>query len=120
MNNIKDDLTNRKLMLKEKKRDYPSNIIENEKGTCIYTGYNQSLINYIDTLIDLDMTALFFSLYRQPDYFKEEEYNPERFKQYMISRRMRLLSEERAIELFDKNYSSLAYGFNTSSSKKTK
>ena len=66
------------------------------------------------------MTDLFFSLYRQPDYFNEEEYNPERFKQYMISRRMRLLSEERAIELFDKNYSSLAYGFNTSSSKKTK
>ena len=39
MNNIKDDLTNRKLMLKEKKRDFPSNIIENENGICIYTGY---------------------------------------------------------------------------------
>ena len=55
MNNIKDDLTNRKLMLKEKKRDFPSNIIENENGICIYTGYNLSLINQIDTLIDLNI-----------------------------------------------------------------
>ncbi|MBQ6954558.1 MAG: U32 family peptidase [Mycoplasma sp.] len=55
MNNIKDDLTNRKLMLKERKRDYSSNILENEKGTCIYTGYNLSLISYIDILIDLNI-----------------------------------------------------------------
>ena len=67
MNNIKDDLTNRKLMLKEKKRDYPSNIIENEKGTCIYTGYNQSLINYIDTLIDLNIDYLIIDNFMHND-----------------------------------------------------
>jgi hypothetical protein len=55
MNDIKDDLTNRKLMLKERKRDYLSNILESEKGTCIYTGYNLSLISYIDILIDLNI-----------------------------------------------------------------
>ena len=54
-------------MLKEKKRDYPSNIIENEKGTCIYTGYNQSLINYIDTLIDLNIDYLIIDNFMHND-----------------------------------------------------
>ena len=36
----------------------------------------------IDTMIDLDLTDLFFSLYRQKEYFNVEQYNPKRYQEH--------------------------------------
>ena len=40
------------------------------------------LENGINTLVDLDLTDFFFSLYYQEKYFKKDEYSPERYKEY--------------------------------------
>lgn len=71
----------------------------------------------IDTLVDLDMTDLFFNVYKQKDYFDIDNYSPERFKINMINRSgdRRTELEER---LFDRNYSSPVYGFTKESSKR--
>lgn len=71
----------------------------------------------IDTLVDLDMTDLFFNVYKQKDYFDIDNYSPERFKINMINRfgDRRIELEER---LFDRNYSSPVYGFSKESSKR--
>ena len=37
----------------------------------------------ITTLVDLDLTDLFFSLYKYDDYFQIDKYNPERYKEYI-------------------------------------
>lgn len=36
----------------------------------------------IDTTIDLDLTDLFYSLYRYEEYFQIEQYDPKRYKEY--------------------------------------
>ncbi len=64
----------------------------------------------IDTIVDLDLTDLFFSLYRQDDYFSLSEYNPERFKRKMMEDDLRY-GEEVALGQFHYVYSSPAYGF---------
>ncbi len=33
----------------------------------------------IDTTVDLDLTDLFFALYKNDEYFKIDEYNPQRY-----------------------------------------
>ncbi len=70
----------------------------------------------IKTLIDLDLTDLFFSIY-QTNYFDLNYYSPEKFKNYMINRYGTEYStyEEKK---FDKYYSSPVYGFKTLSRKK--
>lgn len=83
---------------------------------CVKRVGEVALENGINTLIDLDMTDLFFTLYRKPEYFKMELYNPERFKKYMLED-LKEYGEEFAEELFNRNYQSLAYGFNTLSKK---
>ena len=65
----------------------------------------------IDTIIDLDMTDFFFHLYKDKNYFRIEEYNPIRYKQYMINKMCRY-GDEFAERIFNRNYSSTAYGFN--------
>jgi len=71
----------------------------------------------IDTLVDLDMTDLFFNVYKQKDYFDIDNYSSERFKINMINRfgDRRTELEER---IFDRNYSSPAYGFVKESKKR--
>lgn len=71
----------------------------------------------IDTIIDLDMTDFFFHLYKQEEYFKIEEYDPKRYKNYHISKAQRY-GESFAESLFNKTYSSAAYGFNEENQKK--
>ena len=71
----------------------------------------------IDTLVDLDMTDLFFNVYKQKDYFDIDNYSPEKFKINMINKfgdRCTELEER----LFDRNYSSPVYGFTKKSSKR--
>jgi len=70
----------------------------------------------IDTIIDLDMTDFFFNLYKQEDYFKIEEYDPKRYKNYAFSQAQRY-GENFAERLFNETYSSLAYGFNEENKK---
>lgn len=80
---------------------------------CVKRIGEKALQNGINTLIDLDLTDLFFALYRYNDYFKIEEYNPERFKSFMIKKSSRY-GEGFATELFNRNYQSPAYGFSDS------
>lgn len=70
----------------------------------------------INTVIDLDLTDLFFNLYRQEEYFHIKEYNPEKFKRHMMKYDLRY-GEEAALEQFNFVYSSLAYGFDDNSFK---
>ena len=77
---------------------------------CVKRVGEKALQNGINTLIDLDLTDLFFALYRYEEYFKVEEYNPERFKSFMIKKSSRY-GEEFATELFNRNYQSPVYGF---------
>ena len=65
----------------------------------------------INTLVDMDLTDLFFNVYKQTDYFDMENYSPDRFKMKMITRRGSELSELEE-RIFDRNYSSPVYGFN--------
>ena len=71
----------------------------------------------IDTLVDLDMTDLFFNVYKQKDYFDIDNYSPARFKTNMINRfgDRRTELEER---IFDRNYSSPVYGYTKEDSKR--
>ena len=36
----------------------------------------------INVIIDLDLTDLFFSLYRHDEYFQINQYDPKRYKEY--------------------------------------
>ena len=73
----------------------------------------------IDTLVDLDLTDLFFNVYKQKDYFDIKNYSPERFKINMINSfgDEHVELEER---LFNRNYSSPVYGFTNQTSKRRK
>lgn len=53
----------------------------------------------IDTLVDLDLTDLFFKLYQEVDYFNILEYNPERYKEYVYNK-ARSCGRERLIKVF--------------------
>ncbi len=64
----------------------------------------------IETLVDLDLTDLFFSSYRQENYFKIEEYNPLFYKQYVLNNNQKY-GEEFAEKYFNDLYSSPIYGF---------
>ena len=64
----------------------------------------------IDTLIDLDLTDLFFALYRKEEYFKVDEYSPNRYYNYMKSKAMEY-HEDNFEEGFRKVFSSPVYGF---------
>ena len=78
---------------------------------CVKRIGEKALQNGINTLIDLDLTDLFFSLYRHEEYFNVEKYDPERFRAFMIKKSSRY-GEAFAIDLFNRNYQSSVYGFN--------
>lgn len=65
----------------------------------------------IDTIVDLDLTDLFFILYKSTDYFKIEEYDPNRYKDYIVKKYSRY-GEEFTLKHFNEIYSSSVYGFN--------
>lgn len=77
-------------------------------SSCVKRVGEVALTMGINTVIDLDLTDLFFNLYKHEEYFNMEEYNPERFKRYMMEPD---LSEEIALEQFNLVYPSPAYGF---------
>lgn len=83
---------------------------------CVKRVSEVALSNGINTIIDLDMTDLFFNLYRKEDYFCLESYSPEHFKNYMLEK-LKTYDDEVAEELFNRNYQSEAYGFKNTSKK---
>lgn len=64
----------------------------------------------ISTLVDLDLTDLFFNIYHKKDYFKMNEYNPQNYKNYVLLN-SRFKNKEMAERLFERNYNSPVYGF---------
>lgn len=77
---------------------------------CVKRVGEMALTMGINTIIDLDLTDLFFNLYKQEDYFNIEEYNPSKYKEYMLNKSARY-GEKFAERQFDSMYSSLVYGF---------
>ena len=77
---------------------------------CVKRVAEVALANGINTLVDLDMTDLFFTLYRQDDYFYIESYSPEHFKNHVLSK-MKRYGDEFAERMFNNNYQSDVYGF---------
>lgn len=71
----------------------------------------------IDTIIDLDMTDLFFNLYKKEGYFKIEEYDPKRYKDYVFSQVERY-GQNIVDRHFNETFSSLAYGFKQENQKR--
>ncbi|MBQ9019100.1 MAG: hypothetical protein IJ097_02150 [Bacilli bacterium] len=86
---------------------------------CVKRVAEFALQSGIDVLIDIDMTDLFFNLYKQERYFEIDNYNPERYREHMINRLGPDYTEFEE-EMFNRNYSSPVYGFNISSEKKIK
>lgn len=77
---------------------------------CVKRVGETALTMGINTIVDLELTDLFFSLYKQEDYFNIEEYNPLRFKNHMLSKSKRY-GEEFDEKHFNDLYSSPVYGF---------
>ncbi len=73
----------------------------------------------IDTMIDIDLTDLFFSIYRKEDYFMLEEYNPQRYQNYWQKELEKQGERKSAIERqFQLLYDSPIYRFEISNHKK--
>lgn len=79
--------------------------------SCVKRVGESALNSGIDTIIDLDMTDLFFRLYKDKNYFRSEDYNLLRYRQYMINKASRH-GIKFAEEFFSRTYFSPAYGFN--------
>lgn len=56
--NSKDDLKYKKLFLKENERTLPNIIYETDIGTYIFSGYNLSLIEYFDKILEMNIDYL--------------------------------------------------------------
>lgn len=66
----------------------------------------------IKTIVDLDLTDLFFNLYKDEDYFDIDKYDPERFKKNFYKNSFKY-GDACATNLFNENYSNPVYGFNS-------
>ncbi len=84
---------------------------------CVKRVAESALQSGIDTLVDIDLTDLFFNVYRHKDYFDMDSYSPEKFKMYMIHN-FKDEDPEFAEGLFNRNYSSPVYGFTTQLNKR--
>jgi len=83
---------------------------------CVKRVGEVAISNGINTLIDLDMTDLFFNLYKQDDYFDLESYDHNRFKRYML-KQMNKYGDDLAERMFNRNYYSSVYGFDKLNNK---
>jgi len=62
--NIKQDLTNQMFILKEETRELPNLIYEDNTGTHMFSGYNISVMEYLDQLVEIGIDSLnFFSFF---------------------------------------------------------
>ena len=85
---------------------------------CVRRVAEAALQKGISTLVDLDLTELFFYLYKQKNYFDIENYSPERFKINNLIICHGNDYTESDIDWFDKSYSSPVYGFMKQSNKR--
>ena len=83
---------------------------------CVKRVVEYAIKEGVNALVDLDLTDYFFELYIKKEYFKEEEYSPKRFKEYEISSN-KYEKPEIKEKLFNKTYSSKAYGFDREEEK---
>ena len=75
----------------------------------------------INVIIDLDLTDLFFSLYRHNEYFQINQYVPKRYKEYMEQKLEQQGEKKELIEQeFQKIYGNPIYGFYTEETSKLK
>lgn len=58
--NIKQDLSNQLFYLKEELRDLPNLIYEDDTGSHMFTGYNVSVLEYLDKLEKAGIDSLYF------------------------------------------------------------
>ena len=64
----------------------------------------------IDTTVDIDLTDLFFSLYKNEEYFKIDEYDPQRYMNFWKQKFEKLGEEKEFIDRrFQKMYNSPIY-----------
>ena len=80
---------------------------------CVKKVAETAYVNGIDTLVDLDLTDLFFNLYKQKDYFNKDIYDPNKFKLNLINQHGKN-NIELIEKIFNRNYDSPVYGFNKS------
>lgn len=65
----------------------------------------------ISTLVDLDLTDLFFNVYRKEEYFKMDDYAPKRYLEYFMKvARYEGEPPKHVINMFRRNYGSTVYG----------
>ncbi len=76
--------------------------------------------NGIDTLVDLDLTDLFFHLYHKNSYFRKDEYDPDRYKKYLYDKQILEFEKDNFEENFKNRYGSPVYGFYEKENKKTR
>ena len=66
----------------------------------------------IDTTVDIDLTDLFFSLYKNEEYFIIDEYDPQRYMNFLKEKSETLGEEKEFINRrFEKMYNSPIYKF---------
>ena len=68
--------------------------------------YNQGY----QTLVDLDLTDLFYSVHCIREYFDIYEYDPREYKEFMIQSMSRNLPKEVVEKIFLNSYASPVYG----------
>lgn len=75
----------------------------------------------IETTVDIDLTDLFYSLYKNDEYFKIDEYDPQRYMNFWKQQFETLGKEKEFIDRrFQKIYGNLIYGFYSEETTKHK
>mgnify|MGYP003289774129 CR=1 FL=1 len=85
---------------------------------CVKRVAEKALDMGINTIVDLDLTDLFFSLYSKKEYFNIEKYDLERYKEYRLSRCFTNYQKENFENHFKELYKSPVYGFYKEEEKK--
>lgn len=65
---------------------------------CVKKIANACNMKGIDTLIDVDLTDIFFALYRQNDYFDKNYYDPVKYRDYIKNEMMNGIMSEEELE----------------------
>lgn len=74
---IKQDLTNKMFYLKEETRQLPNIIIEDDTGSHMFTGYNVSILEYLDEIVKAKIDSIYFL-----SYLHDEKWVNENIKLY--------------------------------------
>ena len=78
---------------------------------CVKRVAEYALNSGIPTLVDLDLTDMFFGRYNQKDYFDIDSYSPARYIEYLKKQYINMDCEEFFNRILSSRYSSPVYGF---------